>query len=56
MDTKTHRETEIRRDIPKEMEELEYDSIIDYLMDFPLQIENVEFLTREEVYSGKRFQ
>ena len=44
------------RDILKEMEERGYDSIIDYLMDYPLQIEDVEFLTREEIYSGKRFQ
>lgn len=42
-------------DILQEMEEHGYDSIIDYLMDFPLQIERVEFLTREEIYSGKRF-
>lgn len=43
-------------DILKEMEERGYDSIIDYLMDFPLQMEPVEFLTREEIYSGKRFK
>jgi hypothetical protein len=44
------------RDILQEMEERGYDSIIDYLMDYPLQIEDIEFLTREEIYSGKRFQ
>jgi hypothetical protein len=44
------------RDILKEMEESGYDSIVEYLMDYPLQIENVEFLTREEIYIGKRFQ
>jgi len=42
-------------DILQEMEKQGYDSIIDYLMDFPLQMEPVEFLTREEIYSGKRF-
>ena len=42
-------------DILHEMEKHGYDSIIDYLIDFPLQMEPVEFLTREEIYSGKRF-
>jgi hypothetical protein len=44
------------RDILQEMEDRGYDSIINYLMDYPLQIEGVEYLTREEIYSGKRFQ
>jgi hypothetical protein len=44
------------RDILQEMEAQGYDSIIDYLLDFPIQIEDVKFLTREEIYSGKRFQ
>lgn len=44
------------RDILKEMELLGYDSIIEYLMDYPLEIEPVEFLNREDIYSGKRFE
>ena len=44
-----------QRDILREMEEQGYDSIIKYLMDYPLQVENVKRLTRDEIYSGKRF-
>ena len=44
-----------QRDILREMEERGYDSIIKYLMDYPLQVENVKRLTRDEIYSGKRF-
>lgn len=44
-----------QRDILQEMIERGYDSIIDYLMDYPLQIEEFKPLTREEIYSGKRF-
>lgn len=44
-----------QRDILQEMAERGYQSIIDYLMDYPLQIEGFKPLTREEIYSGKRF-
>ena len=43
-----------RRDILHEMMTHGYDSIIKYLMDYPLQIEEFEPLTREEIYVGKR--
>ena len=45
-----------QRDILQEMIERGYDSIIDYLIDCPLQIEGFKPLTREEIYSGKRFE
>jgi hypothetical protein len=51
----TNQEKPVQRDILKEMEERGYDSIIDYLMDYPLQIEGFEPLTRDEIYTGKRF-
>jgi hypothetical protein len=44
-----------QRDILQEMKERGYDSIIEYLMDYPLQVEVFRPLTREEIYSGKRF-
>lgn len=44
-----------QRDILREMAERGYDSIIDYLMDYPLYIEGITFMTRDEIYSGKRF-
>lgn len=43
------------RDILREMAERGYDSIIEYLMDYPLYIEGITFMTRDEIYSGKRF-
>ncbi|MCB9432177.1 MAG: hypothetical protein H6668_09350 [Ardenticatenaceae bacterium] len=45
-----------QRDILKEMAERGYDSIIFYLMDYPLEIEGFKPLSREEIYSGKRFE
>ena len=45
-----------QRDILKEMDERGYDSIIDYLIDYPLEIEDFKPLSREEIYSGKRFE
>lgn len=45
-----------KRDILQEMADSGYDSIIDFLMDYPLEIENFKPLTREEIYSGKRFE
>lgn len=45
-----------KRDILQEMADSGYDSIIDFLMDYPLQVENFKPLTREEIYSGKRFE
>jgi hypothetical protein len=49
-------QTSQKRDILQEMEDRGYDSIIEYLMDYPLQVENVQRLTRDEIYSGKRFR
>ncbi len=45
-----------QRDILQEMAERGYDSIIYYLMDYPLEIEDFKPLSREEIYSGKRFE
>jgi hypothetical protein len=44
-----------KRDILQEMAERGYESIIDYLMDYPLEIKDFKPLTRDEIYSGKRF-
>ena len=44
-----------KRDLLQEMRVLGYESIIDYLIDHPLQIEKFKPLRREEIYSGKRF-
>lgn len=44
-----------KRDILRDMEERGYESIIEYLMDYPLQIKDFKPLTRDEIYSGKRF-
>lgn len=44
-----------KRDILQEMRDHGYDSIIEYLMDYPLQVEGFRPFTREEIYSGKRF-
>jgi hypothetical protein len=49
----SHKESS-QRDILQEMAERGYDSIIDYLLDYPLRIEGT-YLTRDELYSGKRF-
>lgn len=39
-----------KRDILKEMAELGYESIIDYLMDYPFDIPNPIRFTRDELY------
>ena len=44
-----------KRDILQEMRDRGYDSIIEYLMDYPLQVEAIRPFSREEIYSGKRF-
>ena len=55
-DQPVHQEITGKRDLLQEMADRGYDSIIDFLMDYPLQVENFKPLTREEIYSGKRFE
>ncbi len=55
-DFQVNQEKSHQRDILREMAERGYDSIIDYLMDYPLYIEGMTYLSREEIYSGKRFE
>lgn len=43
-----------QRDLLSEMTELGYDSIIDYLMDYPVEVKDFKPLTRQELYSGER--
>ncbi len=54
-DELTRQEYVEKRDILQEMAALGYESIIDYLIKYPLQIKEFKPLTREEIYTGKRF-
>lgn len=44
-----------RKDLLQDAKDKGYDDFLEYLMDYPLQIEDFKPLTRDEIYSGKRF-